>query len=117
VALFEGAASRLESRQATPDPAGVSDDLKLLLPLERVRPRLRKAADALAEALANEGDEDAVRAALAKVFWKYMDDPASAGLASVAAALSSRVPITTSALGLSGVTTTILPTRSFGGMR
>lgn len=116
-ALFEGAANRLESRQATPDPAGVSANLKLLLPADKVRPRLRKAADAVAEAMSNEGDEQKVRAALAKIFWKYIDNPASEGLATAAGALSNRLPVTTAALGLSGVAATIPPTRSFGGNR
>ncbi len=116
-ALFEGAANRLESPQATPDPVGASANLKLLLPADKVRPRLRKAADAVAKAMGNEGDEQKVRAALAQIFWKYIDAPASEGLAAAAGALSHGLPVTTAVLGLSGVAATIPPTRSFGGNR
>lgn len=116
-ALFEGAARRLESHGATPDPARVSGNLKLLLPAHKVAPRLRKAADAVAEAMANEDDGQKVRTALAKILWLYIDVPASKELADAAGALSHRMPVTTTALGISGVAAMIPPTRSFGKIR
>lgn len=116
-ALFEGAASRLEAGRSTPDPVGVSANLKLLLPADKVRPRLRKAADAIAESLANEGDDQAVRASLAKIFWKYIEVPASASLAAAAGTLWAKTPMTTTTLGLSTVSAIVPPTRAFGGSR
>lgn len=114
-ALFSGAASRLESHQATPDPLGVSANLKLLCPADDVKRRLRKAADALADALENDTDESDVHAALNRVFWKYVDAEKSRGLAAAAQSLSRRQPIAAAALGLTGVTAVIPPTRSYGG--
>lgn len=113
--VFEGAADRLSAQESTPDPAGVSADLKLLQPVHIVEQWLRSAADALSVAVDAEGDDTKVRAALADVFWKYIDDPNGTELADVASALSQRKPIGTSALGLTGVSAVIPPTRSFGG--
>lgn len=114
-ALFEGAAKRLENHQATRDPAGVSANLKPLIETDKVRARLRKAADALAEALEHCDDEDEVRTALAKVYPKYVEEPSAKGLIAAVAALSSRKPIPAPSLGIgSAVATMINPTRSFG---
>lgn len=113
--LFIGAASRVEAHQATPDPLGVSANLKLLRPADDVKRRLRKAADALAEALDNDADEGVVYAALNRVFWNYVDAERSRGLAAAAQSLSRREPLDAAALGLTGITATIPPTRSFGG--
>ncbi|MEV6303902.1 hypothetical protein AB0M02_31170 [Actinoplanes sp. NPDC051861] len=114
-ALFERAATRTERGQATPDPAGVSAPLKLLLPRATVAARLRKAANALADALAHDDDPVAVQAALHRVFWKYVDDPYNNGLAQAAALLRSRQPVSTAALGIGGPTAVIAPTRAYGG--
>ena len=113
-ALLDGAAERLAAHKSTPDPAGVSADLKLLLPEDSVQRRLRHAADALAAAIEIDGDEDAVRSALADLFWKYIADPGVSELAHAASALSQRKPISAAALGLNSVGTIIPPTRSFG---
>ena len=114
-ALFHGAANRLESHQATPDPLGVSANLKLLRPADDVRQRLRKAADALGESLDNDADDRTVRAALNRVFWNYVDEPKSHVLAAAATSLSHRKPVAAATLGLSSITATIPPTRSYGG--
>lgn len=113
-AVLDGAAKRLAAHQSTPDPAGVSCDLKLLLPAETVERRLRQAADAVANAIDADGDVIKVRSALADVFWKYVDDPNGSELADAANVLSERKPVSTTALGLSGVSAVIPPTRSFG---
>jgi hypothetical protein len=114
-ALFHKAANRLESHQATPDPLGVSANLKLLRPADDVRRRLRKAADALRESLDNDADDRVVRAALNRVFWNYVDEPKSRGLAAAATSLARRQPVAAAALGLGSITATIPPTRSYGG--
>jgi hypothetical protein len=111
--LFDKAAARLRAHQPTSDPAGVSSSLKLLLSSDIVVSRLEKAASGLREAIDNDGDEVAVRAALAKVFWNYLDD----GLSRTASSLSIRKPMTAAALGLTGLTAIVPPTRSYGGSR
>lgn len=115
-ALLDGAARRLAAHRSTPDPLGVSADLKLLLPANRVQARLRQAADALAVAIEADGDDDdKVRSALADMFWKYIDALDDSELEGAASALSLRKPMSTAALGLRGLAATIPPTRSFGG--
>lgn len=73
--FFDRAASRNSRGDATHDPAWVSAPMRLMLDRATVAARLRKAADALAEALANDADKASVRAALNRVFWKYIDAP------------------------------------------
>lgn len=116
-ALFDGAARRLANHQPTPDPAGVSANLRLLIPADDAQRRLRKAADAVAEALDGPADQDSVTAALSRVFWNYLDSPDAPGLAAAASSLSLRVPIAASALGLASVAATIQPTRAYGSKR
>jgi len=101
----------------TEDPAHVSSSIKLLIPREDAVRRLRRAAASLDEALAHDDDEDAVRAALAKVFWDYVDDPASEPFTAAVAALRSRRPVTTGTLGLVGPAVAVPPTRAYGGGR
>jgi hypothetical protein len=75
--LFLGAADNLAAGN-TPDPAGVSDPIKLPDGVSRQEAvdRLRGFGEAVAEAIDNANDEDRVRAALARVFPKYVDAPA-----------------------------------------
>ncbi|MFI0411829.1 hypothetical protein [Actinomadura sp. 3N508] len=108
------AASRVESGTATPDPAKVSKNVQLLIARSAAARRLRAAADAVAEAIENDQDRDAVLSALARVFFDYVDDPAPSSLASKAAILRQGKPITTTALGLQGVAVTIPSTRAYG---
>jgi hypothetical protein len=100
----------------TADPAGVSAPIKLLIDRNTAVSRLQKAAGGLTEALDNDTDEAAVRAALAKVFWKYVDEPNSQ-LASVVAAMQERKPVTTAALGLAGPSVAVAPARAYGSGR
>lgn len=75
------ACARVESGTATPDPAGVSGSVKLLVARTVAARRLRTAAGALADALDHDADHDAVRSALSRVFPTYFDDPVPSGLA------------------------------------
>lgn len=72
-ALFEEGASQLDEG-LTPDPAGVSDPIKVPDRKIAVR-RFEAAAEALREALKCDDDEDAVREALSVVFHKYVSPP------------------------------------------
>jgi hypothetical protein len=101
----------------TKDPAGVSSSIKLLIPRDDAINRLRKAGAALEDALAHEDDESAVRAALARVFWDYVDDPSSKNLNSAVAAMRRRQPVTTATLGLAGPAAAVPATRAYGGPR
>lgn len=114
-AVLDRAATRISRGYATPDPAGVSAPLKLLLGREVVASRLRKAADAIADAIEHDNDEVAVQAALSRVFWKYIDDPNRGGLAGAADLLRQRRPVSTTALGLGGAAALVVPTRAYGG--
>lgn len=114
-ALLDGAANRLAAHKPTLDLAGVSPDLKLLIAVDSVQSRLRQAADAVRNAIDATDDKVKVRSALADVFWKYIDGPAASELADVVSALSQRKHMSTTALGLSGSSLMIPPTRSYGG--
>jgi hypothetical protein len=76
--LFLGAAGNL-AHGNTPDPAGVSDPIKLPDGVSRqdAVDRLRGFGEAVAEAIDNADDEDRVRAALARVFPEYVDTATS----------------------------------------
>ncbi|THV41165.1 hypothetical protein [Glycomyces buryatensis] len=114
LALFKGAAQRIKAHQATPDPVGVSANLKLLMPAGTVQVRLRKAAEGLQDALSDDSDTDKVASALAAVFPHYVTPPKSRQLAETAALLSRRTTIPAPALGVSGSPVLIPPTRSYG---
>lgn len=77
-ALFSHAARDLRKR-LTPDPAGVSKAIKVLIDRDLVVGRLDKASSHLAAALAAEAedDEETILDELASVFWKYVDAPES----------------------------------------
>lgn len=111
---FAKAATRVETGQATPDPAQVSPPVKLLVSHSVAAKRLRTAADALRDALEHDNDRDAVLSALSRAFFRYIDDPAPTGLDRVVAALRRPVPITTATLGLSGPAAIVPPTRAYG---
>ncbi|HZN74181.1 MAG TPA: hypothetical protein VFC00_21135 [Micromonosporaceae bacterium] len=114
-AVLDRAATRISRGYATPDPAGVSAPLKLLLDRAVVATRLRKAADAVGEAIEHDTDKKAVQAALSRVFWKYVDDPNGGALAGTADLLRQRQPMATTALGLGGAAALVVPTRAYGG--
>ncbi len=72
--LFLGAADDLAEGD-TPDPAGVSDPIKLPegIARENAVDRLRRFGEKVAEAIDDSDDADRVRAALAEVFPDYVD--------------------------------------------
>jgi hypothetical protein len=99
----------------TRDPAGVSKDVPLLISRDAAVARLDRAAVALADALVHDDDDETtVRSALAKVYWKYVDDPGTPALGATVTGLQSG-PITTSMLGLAGPTLPVRRTRAYGG--
>jgi hypothetical protein len=108
------AAARVEAGNATPDPARVSKNVRLLIERSTAARRLRTAADAVAEALEHDDDRDAVLTALARMFFNYLNESSSTGLAGKAAVLRRNVPTTTAMLGLGGPDTIIRPTRAYG---
>lgn len=113
--VLDAAATFLATGRNTPDPANVSKPLKLLQPRTVVVKRLRAAADAMADALAHDTDEDVVQSALHRVFRDYVDVPASDMLANAASALRPGKPVTTATLGLTGPAIAIPATRAYGG--
>ena len=70
--FFEDGADDL-ARHLTPDPAGVSPPIKTLIDRHTAVRRLRRAGELVREALDNDSDECAVRAALSKVFPTYVE--------------------------------------------
>jgi hypothetical protein len=118
-ALLDGGATFLATGRNTPDPAGVSQPLKLMPGVSRdtaVR-RLRVAAEAIADALDHDDDERAVRSALHRVFRHYIDAPPEDKLASAVAALRSSNPLSTVSVGLTGPVIVIPPVRAYGAPR
>src|SRR5207302_1797981 len=74
-AFFAYAAKDLKKR-LTPDPAGVSPPIKLLIDRDIVVRRLEQASRLMDWALAHDEDEQAVREALAEFCWNYVQPPA-----------------------------------------
>lgn len=114
LAVFERAASRLRSHQPTLDPAHVSGSIRLLLSSEIVETRLRKAGEALRQALEHDNDVATVQAALTRLFPDYADTLASDVLASAVEPLRSGRLITTVSVGLAGAPVALAPTRAYG---
>jgi hypothetical protein len=118
-AVFDGGATFLATGCNTPDPAKVSKPLKLVNGISRdvAVQRLRTAATAMADAIEHDGDETKVQSALSRVFRDYVDAPVEDKLASTVAALRTRRPVTTVALGLGGTAAAVPSTRAYGGIR
>lgn len=113
LAVLDGAAARMDKHLPTPDPAGVSANIRLLSDWATAERRLRLAAGHLRKALVNDSDEDIVRTELSKVFWKYVEAPNPDGLSSLVDKLRPRAPIPASTLGL-GAGALLVPTRAYG---
>lgn len=75
--FFDYAANDLSKRQ-TPDPAGVSDPIKILVERQVVARRLSKAAENLENALNSDNENDA-RDDIASIYWVYVT-PSSSSL-------------------------------------
>lgn len=112
--VLSSAAARVASGSATVDPAGVSPNVRLLVSRDVAARRLRTAADGVTQALANDGDRQAVQSALSKVFYAYVTDSSASGLGARIAVLRQSAPVSTTALGLGGAAMTLPPTRAFG---
>jgi len=89
--VFAAGADELQ-QQDTPDPAGVSDPIKLNQPRSRVVARLDGIARTLQEAIDHSSDEAAARAALAKVFPEYIDPPKGSQTHAIASELRAAAP-------------------------
>lgn len=105
--LFDEAASRLESGAATPDPAGVSPDLKLLngVTAKVMGARLRKAANSMGLALAADTEAEA-RDAISDLFPNYLG---------VRSLLASGAAVPATQLGVPLVSLTTAGARAYGG--
>ena len=119
--LFRFAASDLKKR-LTPDPAGVSKPIKLLIDRKTVVGRLRRAAKSMREALDNDDDKTKVQEAMAGLYWQYVAPPGGGGskeaMVSALRSGSHLVGVSGGALTLGGTSTTSLkPTRSYGSER
>ena len=114
--VFDEAASRLEAKKPTPDPAAVSADLRLLIEPTIMAGRLRKAADHMQEAMSATEDER-IREALSGVFWKYCGSPATASLTASVDALKSESAVSAATLGIAvaGTTAGASRARAYGG--
>ncbi len=119
--LFRFAASDLKKR-LTPDPAGVSKPIKLLMDRDVVVGRLKRAAKQVKDALDNDDDKEKVQEAMAGLYPNYVSPPSgSASKEAIASALRSGSP----ALGVSGGALSlggsggpsVKPTRSWGSER
>ena len=117
-ALFDQAATRLENGDPTPDPAKVSDDLRLLVDASKMAPRLRAAATQLETALDSD-DDDEIRDAVSTVFSKYLDAAATSSLAAATATLKAGTAVAASALGIAvpANTAAASTSRAYGGPR
>jgi hypothetical protein len=108
------ACKRVDAGNATPDPAEVSPNVRLLVPRDTAVRRLRSAATAVGDALDHDDNRDTVVSALARVFYNYLDDPFADRRTCMVAALRRGVPVTTATLGLAGPTALVRPTRAYG---
>ena len=99
--VLEGLVARHEAGQATKDPCRVSKDIRLLLSDSVALRRARTAREAVAAALACDGEptDSAARAALAKMFFTYLDD---GGLAQVIDLARERKPLQVTSVGIAG---------------
>lgn len=115
--LFEEAASRLEIGDPTPDPAEVSDDLKLLIDSATMAKRLRAAADHMHDALEADGDDE-VRSALSLVFWNYLEAPSTSSLKAASSLARVGAGVSGASLGVAvgGTTAAAANSRAYGGV-
>lgn len=116
LAGFFDYASRDLAERLTPDPAGISGPIKLLLDRDVVVGRLQRAADLMERALADPDDAEAVRDALADLSPKLLLPPegGESKAAFAAAARSGRLGFSSTAGLVVGTGPLIKPTRAFG---
>lgn len=112
---LQGTSARMLAHGPTPDPCGVSKNIRLVTGTswQTAERRTRLAAEALESALEHDADSDdsSSRAYLATMFHKYLDAPHA--LAAVIGQAASRQPISYASLGLAGAGL-VVPTRAYG---
>lgn len=108
------AGARVESGAATPDPAGVSKNVRLLIARPIAARRLRTAAEALAEALEHDDDREAALSALSRAFFNYLDGPGPTGPSRKVGLLRQGRRVTTPMPRLRGPAASIRCTRAYG---
>jgi hypothetical protein len=89
--VFRKSAAALELGD-TPDPAGVSDPIKLEVPRDRAARRLRGLGESMAEALEHSGDKQRAQSALNRVFPDFIDPPDTGGKGAIAQGLRGGSP-------------------------
>lgn len=109
--VFEKATKHLETGANTKDPAQVSQPIRLLLSRSVAVDRLGKAAEQLSRALDNDDSERAVRAALSRVFWKYVDAPAGDALPGKMRTIQGAATVSPLLLGLTAAAPAVAATR------
>jgi hypothetical protein len=118
--FFHYAEGDLEKR-LTPDPAGVSPAIKLLIERDIAVKRLRHGAKRMDEALDHDDDEEAVLEALSSVFGHYVSPPAGstskAAFASALRAGNNGVGVSHGLVLGAPAAIPIKTTRSFGSGR
>ena len=118
--FFRFAASDLKKR-LTPDPAGVSKPIKLLMERDTVVGRLEQAAKRMKAALEDDDDKTTVQEAMAGLYWKHVSPPSgSASKEAIASALrsgNSALGVSGGALSLGSGGPSLKPTRSYGSER
>ncbi len=118
--FFDYAAKELKKRR-TPDPAGVSPPIKLLIDRDTIVGRLERATKKMDDALDHDDDEDRVREALSGLFGQYVDPPSgSSSKAAFASNLrtgNSGVRVSSGLILGTGTGASVKTTRSYGGTR
>lgn len=112
---LQGMSARMLAHGPTPDPCGVSKNIRLVAGTtwQTAERRTRLAAEALGCALEHDAgsDDSCSRAYVAKLFHMYLDAPQA--LASVIGQASSNTSISYASLGLAGAGL-VVPTRAYG---
>lgn len=111
--VFDGAAKDFRAGRTTPDPAGVSANLRPETSTTNAADRMTKAGGQIREALAHDNDRDAVAAALAGLFPAEVLPWWGRGYAN-AMTLISAGTATTSSVGVAGLSVPLIPTRAYG---
>ena len=106
-------------KRLTPDPAGVSQPIKLMEDRDVVVGRLESAADLMKDALENDDDKIKVQDAMANLYWKYVDPPtennSKAAFASALRTGQSQLGVAAGELSLGNLEArSIQRTRSYG---
>ena len=117
LAVLDSAATRLETRQPTRDPADVSPNIKSLITTATAATRLRRAADTLDESLQHDHDLDVVTEALDTLFPDKLTGPAVDRARWRRTDLITGSGLSTTSLGLAGPAAALPATRAYGHHR